>query len=234
MGTLTRTDNLCAGLLNGTTYNPSTELASVLPGSRWLSVYQTLDPLDRTIVAGRVGTVGAGGYLTGGGLSHYLYRYGLATDNVKVFEVVLANGTVVEATHDQHADLFQALKGGSSNFGIVTRFDLQTYPRQPLWGGIVEWRQNSTAALVPAIKTWTDRLEDYDVASAMVYWMYTPERKETIIYAYLVDTTGEVAAPAFDTFLTIPGNVSGSVDSTFSITNMSEQAAPSPLPFGYR
>lgn len=174
------------------------------------------------MAGGRLGTVGAGGYLTGGGLSHYLYRYGLACDNVKAFEVVLANGTVIEATADQHADLFQALKGGSSNFGIVTRFDVQTYPRQPLWGGIVEYHENSSAAFVPAIKTWTDQLGDYDVGSAVVFWMYKPVLEQTIIYAGLIDTTGEVAAPAFDPFLSIPGSISA--NSSLGMTNMSEQA----------
>lgn len=32
-------------------------------------------------------------------------------------KVVLADGTIVEANADNHADLWRALKGGTSNFG---------------------------------------------------------------------------------------------------------------------
>jgi hypothetical protein len=41
---------------------------------------------------------------------------------------VLADGTIVEANAKQNNDLYTALKGGGSNLGIVTRFDLKTYP----------------------------------------------------------------------------------------------------------
>ena len=43
--------------------------------------------------------------------------YGLACDNVKSFEVVLANSTVVEANAASNPDLFFALKGGGPNYG---------------------------------------------------------------------------------------------------------------------
>ena len=52
-------------------------------------------------------------------------------------EVVLANGSIVNANADENAALYMALKGGSNNFGIVTRFDLQTYPHGDFWGGFI-------------------------------------------------------------------------------------------------
>lgn len=45
-------------------------------------------------------------------------------DNVQNFEVVLANGSIVNANAELNSDLFQALKGSSGNLGIVTRFDM--------------------------------------------------------------------------------------------------------------
>lgn len=50
-------------------------------------------------------------------------------------EVVLADGSTANAKAWQNPDLFVALKGGSNNFGIVTRFDLQIYPQGDFWGG---------------------------------------------------------------------------------------------------
>lgn len=41
------------------------------------------------------------------------------------------------ANEYENADLHQALKGGSNNFGVVTRFDLKTFPQGKLWGGLI-------------------------------------------------------------------------------------------------
>lgn len=39
-------------------------------------------------------------------------------------------------SHDsKYSDLFWALRGGGNNFGIVTKFNLATYPQGDLWAG---------------------------------------------------------------------------------------------------
>jgi hypothetical protein len=48
---------------------------------------------------------------------------------------VLANGSVANINQQSSSDLFWALRGGGNNFGIVTRFDLETYPQGGVWGG---------------------------------------------------------------------------------------------------
>jgi hypothetical protein len=39
------------------------------------------------------------------------------------YEVVLADGSIVNASPYSHLDLYVALKYGSTNYGIVTRFE---------------------------------------------------------------------------------------------------------------
>jgi hypothetical protein len=51
--------------------------------------------------------------------------------------VVLASGQIVQANSSGNQDLHTALKGGSSNFGIVTRFDMKTFKQGPYWGGLL-------------------------------------------------------------------------------------------------
>ena len=80
------------GLMNGTTLDVKTNIASIQPGSRWNQVYATLDPQGFTVAGGRAGSVGVAGFLTGGGNSFYTAQQGFACDNVKNFEVVLASG----------------------------------------------------------------------------------------------------------------------------------------------
>lgn len=80
------------GLMNTTTFNETTRIASIQPGALWGSVYQKLQPYGYTAVGGRSGGVGVGGYILGGGNSFFTNRYGFAADNVKNFEIVLASG----------------------------------------------------------------------------------------------------------------------------------------------
>ena len=72
-----------------------------------------------------------------GGLSYLSGRYGFACNNVARFEIVLGSGELTEATPDKNQDLFQALQGGSNNFGIVAQFDLKTVNVADVSGGYV-------------------------------------------------------------------------------------------------
>lgn len=112
------------GYMNETTYDIKTTIASVQPGARWGAVYNALDPFGVTAVGGRADVVGVGGFITGGGYSFYAGTMGWACDTVHNFQIVLANGSVIDVNHDEHQDLFQAMKGSSGNLGLVTRVDL--------------------------------------------------------------------------------------------------------------
>ena len=219
--------------MNSTTYDNTTSIASVSPGARWMSVYNTLDPLGIGVAGGRIGIVGVGGLLLGGGCSHYLARHGLATDNIVGFEVVLADGSVVEATTDENPDLYVALKGGGAGqSGIVTRFDLEAFPAVPFWtyGATYHGTDDGINGVqIAALKQWIDGLEDYQDGAAVVFWMYSLALGEITIRQSLIDTTGQVAPPPFQKFLSIPGETSANA----AMRNMSEIALTIQSP-GYR
>jgi FAD/FMN-containing dehydrogenase len=220
-----------AGLLNNTEYDPATQLASLRPGSRWIDVYRTLDAIDVGVQGGGVGSVGVGGLLVGGGFSPYLYQRGLATDDIQKLEVVLANGDIVEASSEENNDLYQVLKGGGNGFGIVTRFDMRTFDRVPIWSAYREFPESANAdeAHIRAIKHWIDNPEAYQSGSAFIWWTYRPNIDQTIIISAVADTAGRVEPPALKDFLSIPGyNVS-----EVGLTNMSTSALITQAP-GYR
>lgn len=112
-------------------------VVSVGAGERWGPVYEKVQAAGLGVGGSRSAKGGIGGLSLSGGLSFFSSREGFICDNVVSFEVVLASGDVVQANASEHADLWRALKGGGNNFGIVTRFDLRTYPQQPFWGGVV-------------------------------------------------------------------------------------------------
>jgi hypothetical protein len=72
-----------------------------------------------------------------GGISFFSPRFGFAANNVLSYEVVLADGSIVNATSTSHADLWRALKGGSNNFGIVSRFTVRCFPNTKVWSGFL-------------------------------------------------------------------------------------------------
>ncbi|KAJ5207789.1 hypothetical protein N7449_002168 [Penicillium cf. viridicatum] len=122
--------------LNSFELSADQKTASVGGGSIWSNtVYTSLEEHNLTVAGGRIPGVGVGGFVTGGGLNYLGRRDGFSCDNVYGYEVVLASGKVVYASATSHRDLWLALKGGSNNFGIVTRFDLATHPQGQLLGG---------------------------------------------------------------------------------------------------
>ncbi|KAJ5101068.1 6-hydroxy-D-nicotine oxidase [Penicillium angulare] len=97
-------------------------------GNTWGEVYAWLEERKLSAIGGRDQQVGLGGFLLGGGMGALPHLFGLGADGVKNFEVLLADGTLVNANINENSDLYSVLKGGGSNFGIVTRFDLETHP----------------------------------------------------------------------------------------------------------
>lgn len=105
------------------------------PGLRWGAVYDWIAQYNLGVVGGRYDPVGVPGLLLGGGINFFGSQYGWASNMVFNFELVLANSSIVNANAQTNSDLYWALKGGSSNFGIVTRFDIKTFPVTSVYGG---------------------------------------------------------------------------------------------------
>lgn len=106
------------------------------PGHNWGQVFSYLSQYNLTCAGGRLSPVGVPGLLLAGGVNFQGNQHGWAADNVIEYEIVLADGTVKYVTGCSDPDLFWALKGGSSNFGIVTKFKLNTFVSTQVLAGV--------------------------------------------------------------------------------------------------
>ncbi|CAI7655278.1 unnamed protein product [Penicillium glandicola] len=103
--------------------------ATIGAGSLLSDVTQRLhDAGGRSMSHGICPQVGSGGHFTIGGLGPTSRQFGAALDHVLEVEVVLANSSIVRASDTENQDLFWAIKGAASGYGIVTEFKVRTEP----------------------------------------------------------------------------------------------------------
>ena len=97
---------------------------------------------------GIISTTGAGGLMLGGGIGHLTRKAGLSIDNILGAEVVLADGSVVNANESENDDLYWALRGGGGNFGVVTQLKLRLHPISTVVAGPMFWELDKTVDIL--------------------------------------------------------------------------------------
>jgi hypothetical protein len=217
------------GFLNETWYNPRTKLASIEPSPKWGDVFEILEQDGVSVAGGRDGNVGIGGYVTGGGNSYYAGRRGFACDTIINAEVVLGDGRIVNANERENKDLWKALKGGSGNFGIVTRFDLETFEAKELWKAVRVSAANETDAVVDALVGFTDANDKFPEAALIVQWTHDHRMSPDITIAQAFVDTDTVEYPeSYERLRQVPAT-----RESISIQPQSEIAKGNVLPGGF-
>jgi FAD/FMN-containing dehydrogenase len=141
---------------------------------------------------------------------------GFTCDNMVNAEVVLASGEIVNANGYENADLHLSLRGGSNNFGIVTRIDMGALPLGQVWGGTQYY----------ALETYTQQLQalfdftadpDYDEYATSTM-SFGANSAQAVAVNHLVYTKATPALPVkFKLFTDIP-----SLFGTLRQTNLSD------------
>lgn len=120
--------------------NPAARTARVAGGTRWGQFNLETQAHGLATTGGVVSTTGVGGLTLGGGLGWLMPRHGMALDNLRQVELVLADGRIVTANATEHPDLFWAVRGGGGNFGVASSFEFALHPVGPIvTGGLVAW-----------------------------------------------------------------------------------------------
>ncbi|HZE06044.1 MAG TPA: FAD-binding oxidoreductase [Solirubrobacteraceae bacterium] len=125
-------------LMKGAAVDPDEQTVRAEAGLTWAEFDQATQEHGLAVTGGRFSTTGIAGLTLGSGSGWLERRCGLTADNLLSAEVVTANGKLLTASPDEHADLFWGLRGGGGNFGIVTSFTYRLHRIGPvIYGGLL-------------------------------------------------------------------------------------------------
>src|SRR5690242_14237817 len=139
--------------MKGIRVDPSARTARVEGGCTWGEVDHATHAFELATPSGFISSTSVGGLTLGGGIGYLSRTLGLTLDNLLSVDMVLADGSFVTASAEEHADLFWAVRGGGGNFGVVTSFLYRLHPISTVYGGPIFWPMEQAADL---LKFWRD------------------------------------------------------------------------------
>jgi hypothetical protein len=155
--------------LQGVEVDPATGIARIAAGALWSDVLAVSLPHGLVPLVGSTPYVGAVGYALGGGMGWLARQHGMATDSVRAFDIVTADGELRHVTAETEPALFWAVRGGGGNFGVVTSLECQLYKVDSLYGGNLFYPIEQAPAVLPAYGEWVKTLpEEFTTAVLML------------------------------------------------------------------
>jgi FAD/FMN-containing dehydrogenase len=141
----------------------------------------TLGDMDRetqlfglAVPAGVVSTTGVAGLTLHGGAGHLRRKYGLSIDNLVSVDIVTADGALRRASATENPDLFWAVRGAGSNFGVVTSFEFQAHAVGPMvMVGAIFYPLEHVRELLPAWRDYVTSAPD-ELSSVALCWSVPP------------------------------------------------------------
>lgn len=125
------------------------QVVNVGPGLQFADMNKYLSSFGLHVPSGGCGDVRVGGYMQGGGYGFTSREFGINSDNVLAFNMMLADGSTVYADADTNGDLFWAVRGGTgNNFGVLLNATYQVQFMPLVWGVWLQWpMENAATAL---------------------------------------------------------------------------------------
>ena len=118
-------------------------------GCIWKDIDEAAGAHGLATVGGTVNHTGIGGLTLGGGYGWLSGTYGMVIDNLLSVDMVLADGSQVTASEKENQDLFWALRGAGTAFGVATSFTYRAHPQEHhVWAGTMMWPVAAAEAIV--------------------------------------------------------------------------------------
>jgi FAD/FMN-containing dehydrogenase len=167
--------------------DPFARVARVDAGATWDDVIHETAAFGLAPLNGSAPSVGAVGYILGGGLGVLGRPFGYAADHVQSIDIVTAHGAMRTVTSRQFADLFWALRGGKGNFGVVTSAEIDLFPVPRLYGGGLVFRGSAAPEVLNAYRRWVKTVPEEMASSiALIRFPWQPEFPEDLRGRFVV------------------------------------------------
>ena len=160
--------------MSGVVIDAGERTARVQAGVRFGQLVEEAAALGLAPLPGSSPGVGVIGYTLGGGASLTMGRkYGWASDHVTAIDVVTADGETRHVSPKNEAELFGALLGGKSNFGVVTAMEFRLFPVTRLYAGALFFSGEDARAVLEAYRRFTASAPD-EMSSGLAFLNFPP------------------------------------------------------------
>ena len=160
--------------MRGVRVDPSTGRVRAQGGATWADMDREAQLFGLAVPGGVVSTTGIAGLTLHGGAGHLRRKYGLSIDNLLSVDIVTTDGAVRRASATENEDLFWAVRGAGSNFGVVTSFEFEAHPVGPMvMVGAVFYPLEEIKTLLPAWRDYVTSTPN-ELSSIALSWSVPP------------------------------------------------------------
>ncbi|MFZ3081845.1 FAD-binding oxidoreductase [Rhodoferax ferrireducens] len=155
--------------MRAVTVDPIASVAHVEPGATLGDFDHECQAFGLATPMGINSTTGVAGLTLGGGFGWLSRKYGMTVDNLLAADVITADGRLLRASATENPDLFWAIRGGSGNFGVVSRFEFKLHPVGPeILGGLIVYALKDATSALKQLREYVKQLgEDTNVWTVM-------------------------------------------------------------------
>src|SRR6476646_3796224 len=160
--------------MRGVHVDPATKTVRAEGGATWGDADREAQLFGLAVPGGVVSTTGIAGLTLHGGMGHLRRKHGLSIDSLLSVDIVTADGELRRASATENEDLFWAVRGAGSNFGVVTSFEFQAYPVGPMvFVGAIFYPFEEASSILPA---WRDFMATApeELSSLAICWSVPP------------------------------------------------------------
>lgn len=156
--------------MRGVHVDPSAQTVRAQGGATWGDCDRETQLFGLAVPGGVVSTTGIAGLTLHGGVGHLRRKHGLSIDNLLSVDIVTADGQLRRASASENEDLFWAVRGAGSNFGVTTSFEFQAHPVGPMvMVGAVFYPLEEVRTLLPAWRDYMAQAPE-ELSSVAICW----------------------------------------------------------------